>query len=70
MRRSSASSATATRITAPVANVVQLIGTWKNTRPAATTARISAPITAPGTEPLPPASGVPPMMQAAIAVSS
>ena len=46
------------------------MGTWKKTRLEATTLRISEPARAPTTEPRPPASGVPPMMQAAMAVSS
>ena len=69
-RRSALSAATATRITPPVANDVQLMGTSKNTSPEATTDRIIAPATAPTTEPRPPASGVPPMMHAAMACNS
>ncbi len=46
------------------------MGTSKNTSAAVTTPRMRVPAAAPTTEPVPPLSGVPPMMAAAMAVSS
>ena len=57
-------------ITAPVAKALQFSGTLKNTRALLTTPSRMAPTAAPSTVALPPISGVPPMMAAAMAVSS
>src|SRR5262249_23332185 len=69
-RRTRLSSETASRITVPVANDVQLSGTSKNTRPLETTESRIAPTAAPNAVPEPPRSGGPPITAAAIACSS
>ena len=53
-------------VTRPVTNVLHTASMPRNTTPLSITAKISTPIIVPKIVPAPPASGVPPMMTAAI----